>query len=64
MLEIAPNARQCTQTMCSISGMEYRQVSGQALGYQYGDPVVFAFSSGQTIDGYVYCALAICLFHI
>ena len=42
----------CTQTTFSTGGMEYRQVCGRALGYQYGDPVAFAVSPGRTIDGY------------
>ena len=53
-----PNAgyRTCSQTIFSTGGMEYRQVCGQALGYQYGDPTAFgayiAFTPGASIDDY------------
>ena len=49
-----PNAtpRTCTQSTFPTGGVEYSQVCGQALGYQYGDPVAFALSSGQSIDDY------------
>ena len=33
-------------------GVEYNEVCGRAVGYQFGDPVAFALSSGQTIDQY------------
>ena len=53
-----PNAgyRTCSQTIFSTGGVEYRQVCGQALGYQYGDPTAFgayiAFTPGASIDDY------------
>ena len=50
-----PNAspRTCTQATFPTGGMEYRQVCGRAIGYQYGDPVAFSLSrSGRSIDGY------------
>ena len=49
-----PNAGHftCTQTTFSTGGMEYRQVCGRALGYQYGDPVAFAYSPNRAIDDY------------
>ena len=42
----------CTKTTFPTGGMEYRQVCGRALGYQYGDPMAFALNSDQSIDSY------------
>ena len=45
--------RTCTQTTFSTMGKEYRQVCGQALGYQYGDPVAFGTYTYHTFDNSV-----------
>ena len=47
----------CVSTIFPTGGVAYTQVCGRALGYQYGDPVAFAYNSpslsnGRTIDDY------------
>ena len=46
----------CTEATFPTGGMEYRQVCGRALGYQYGDQTAFgaytAFTSDSTINDY------------
>jgi len=44
-------ARTCKSAYFTV-GFEYNEVCGRAVGYQFGDPVAFALSSGQTIDQY------------
>lgn len=34
------------------TGFQYTEVCGRAVGYQFGDPVAFAVSSGRSIDEY------------
>ena len=43
--------RTCESANFTI-GFRYTQVCGRAIGYQFGDPVAFALSSGQSIDQY------------
>ena len=43
--------RTCESANFTI-GLRYTQVCGRAIGYQFGDPVAFALSSGRSIDGY------------
>jgi len=44
-------ARTCQSAYFTV-GFQYSEVCGRAVGYQFGDPVAFALSSGRTIDQY------------
>ena len=42
----------CYSAMFPTQGIQYSQVCGRIIGYQYGAPEAFIDSEGRTIDGY------------
>ena len=44
--------RSCYSAMFPTQGIQYSQVCGRIIGYQYGAPEAFIDSEGRTIDGY------------
>ena len=42
----------CSSAMFPTQSIQYSQVCGRIIGYQFGQPEAFRFSEGRTIDGY------------
>ena len=43
--------RTCNSAMFPTQGIQYSQVCGRIIGYQFGEPEAFRLSGGRTIDG-------------